>query len=99
MILSFTSAGIAFEVLFTHLHYDGQQLVHAPVLAHGKERLGKEAVHFLISIAKYHVVVGKSPSMNNSSCKSPNSRIKNQPSSFAFMLLSFTNGSDQKRES
>ena len=25
--------------------------------------------------------------------------IKNQPSSFAFMLLSFTNGSDQKRES
>lgn len=25
--------------------------------------------------------------------------IKIQPSSFAFMLLSFTNGSDQKRES
>ena len=31
--------------------------------------------------------------------QAPMALIKNQPSSFAFMLLSFTNGSDQKRES
>ena len=48
----------ALEVLLAHLHHDGQQLVHAPVLAYGKQRLGKEAVYLLVGIAQYHGVIG-----------------------------------------
>ena len=48
----------ALEVLLAHLHHDGQQLAHAPVLAHGKQRLGKEAVHSVVRIAQHHGVIG-----------------------------------------
>ena len=50
----------ALEVLLAHLHHDGQQLVHAPVLAHGKKSLGEKAVHFLVGIAQHHSVMGVS---------------------------------------
>ena len=46
------------EILLADLHHNGQQLVHAPVLAHGKQRLGQEAVHFLVGIAQHHGVMG-----------------------------------------
>ena len=48
----------ALEVLLAHLHHDGQQLVHAPVLAHGKKSLGEKAVHFLVGITQHHSVMG-----------------------------------------
>ena len=48
----------ALEVFLAHLHDDGQQLIHAPVLAHSKECLGEKAVHFLVGIAQYHGVMG-----------------------------------------
>ena len=47
----------ALEVLFADLHHDGQQLVHAPVLAYGKKCFSEEAVYLLIGIAQYHGVM------------------------------------------
>ena len=46
------------EVFLAHLHDDGQQRIHAPVLTHSKECLGEKAVHFLVGIAQYHGVMG-----------------------------------------
>ena len=40
----------ALEVFLANLHHDRQQFLHAPVLANGEERLGKEAVHLIIGI-------------------------------------------------
>ena len=50
----------ALKVFLAHLHYDGQQLVHTPVLAHGKKSLGEKAVHFLVGITQHHRVMGVS---------------------------------------
>ena len=46
------------EILLADLHHNGQQLVHAPVLAHGKQRLCQKAVRFLVGIAQHHGVMG-----------------------------------------
>ena len=40
----------ALEVFLANLHHDRQQFLHAPVLANGEKRLGKEAVHLVIGI-------------------------------------------------
>ena len=45
------------EGLLADLHHNGQQLLHVPILAHGKERLGKEPVYRLIGIAQHQGVV------------------------------------------
>ena len=50
----------ALEVFLAHLHDDGQQRVHIPVLAHGKKSLGEKAVHFLVGITQHHSVMGVS---------------------------------------
>ena len=42
----------ALEVFLANLHHDRQQFLHAPVLANGEERLGKETVHLIIGIPK-----------------------------------------------
>ena len=50
----------ALEVFLAHLHHDGQQRVHIPVLAHSKKSLGEKAVHFLVGITQHHSVMGVS---------------------------------------
>ena len=47
----------ALEVHLAHLHDNRQQLLHAPVLADGKQALIEEAVHFLVGIAQHHGMV------------------------------------------
>ena len=47
----------ALEVFLANLHHDRQQFLHAPVLANGEERLGKEAVHLVIGIPQDHGVM------------------------------------------
>ena len=43
----------ALEVFLTDLHHDGQQLLHAPILANSKKCLCKEIVHRIIGIAQH----------------------------------------------
>ena len=43
----------ALEVFLTDLHHDGQQLLHAPILADSKKRLCEEIVHRIIGIAQH----------------------------------------------
>ena len=46
------------EVIFAHLHHNGEKLLHAPVLAHREERLGDKAVEGIVHIPQRHGVVG-----------------------------------------
>ena len=48
----------ALEVHLPHLHDHGQQLLHTPVLADGKEAFIEEAVYLLVGIAQHHGVIG-----------------------------------------
>ena len=43
----------ALEIFLTDLHHDGQQLLHAPILADSKKRLCEEIVHRIIGIAQH----------------------------------------------
>ena len=46
------------QIVLADLHYDGQQLVHAPVLADGEQGPGKEGVDLLAAIAQHVRVPG-----------------------------------------
>ena len=45
------------KVVFSHLHDDRQQLFHAPVLPHGKQRLAEKPVQLLVRVAQSHGMV------------------------------------------
>ena len=45
------------EVVLTHLKYDWEQFIHAPVLTDCVKSFDKECVHFIAVVAKYHCMI------------------------------------------